>query len=75
MMTKKHFESAAKIVQKHFDSDRALILTMALKATERPYKNATMVMEAFVTFFENENPRFDAMKFREACKPKRSEER
>ena len=55
-MTKKDYEKAADIVM------RLPSNTKATRAT------AETVCESFVKFFADDNPRFDASRFREACK-------
>lgn len=53
-MTKKEYSKAAEMVRK----DRL------------NYGEAVgqLIMETFVSFFQNDNPRFDENRFRQACK-------
>lgn len=51
------------------DFERAAAL---VRATREKWANQIMT-DAFVAFFQGENPRFDAARFREACKPAKAE--
>lgn len=51
MLTRKHFENAAAVVRN----------------TDGTVGEVAAVCEAFVSFFQAENPRFDAGRFRVAC--------
>jgi hypothetical protein len=57
MCTRKDYERAAKIVRsvknQHLPTDEC--------------NGPNLVREAFVMFFQEDNPRFDADRFREAC--------
>lgn len=55
-MSKKDYESAARIIQ-----------TVAADATAVGQR--TIVLSAFVNFFRNDNPDFDEARFRRACQP------
>ncbi len=52
-MTKKHYQKAADLIRKRFYKPKN--------------KQHTPVVETFVEFFKNDNPRFDEERFRFAC--------
>lgn len=60
MMSRKDYERAAKIVRD----------TCGLYHGTTDSCEASIVREAFVAFFQGENPRFDADRFRSACEVK-----
>jgi len=53
MMTKKHFQKVAEIIQA-YDTDLV---------------SKDLLIRAFVKFFEDDNPRFDIQRFLMACEP------
>ena len=58
MMTKRDYEKAAEIVRNSpiaHDTDKEI------------YSPAIYIMQAFVELFSNDNPRFDAARFKKAC--------
>lgn len=65
-MTKKHFEAAAAIVRETYISAERVISSDNRVAL---FNKALHTQESFVSLFLQFNPRFDATRFREACKP------
>jgi hypothetical protein len=75
MMTKKDYERAAKICQAAFDH----FAKLAARAAEHPaardfqrdkddaYTAVLAIRDAFVVFFEGDNPHFDRATFLAAC--------
>lgn len=53
MMTKRDYEKAAEIVRKRI----------------LPARDYELIVSSFVQLFANDNPRFDATRFRKACEP------
>jgi hypothetical protein len=62
MMTKKDYKKAADIVR----NLRQLSHKSSLVDTNH-HDASWMTQEAFVSFFRDDNPRFDVERFREAC--------
>lgn len=60
-MTNKDYERAAKIVQQYYGPQALL--------GHKAHPTAAHLQEAFVEFFQGDNPRFDAVRFRNACVP------
>lgn len=60
IMHRKHYIKAAEIVNRYAD-----------EMTSRKLYVASKLADAFVEFFENDNPQFDKVKFLDACLPQR----
>ena len=60
MMTKKDYERAAEIIQTMSGNDEHPFCFPSMKARDS-------AIEAFAAFFRDDNPRFDATRFRTAC--------
>ena len=56
MMTKKDYIKASKMVK-----------DLHTNAANEPFGAAAIVEKAFVEFFRGDNPRFDVVRFKEAC--------
>ena len=61
-MTKKDYQKAAAIIKRHVGA-------MARMDQKKAEDMHTTLVSAFTTFFHDDNPRFDELRFREACNP------
>jgi len=70
MMTKKNYNKAAKMVQDLYMTD---VFAIRHQDGETVYdcRAPIAVENAFVLFFQSDNPNFDEDRFRKACKPER----
>lgn len=59
-MTRNDYEAAAKIVHKYYQHEKNACVSIE--------SYAFVVMEAFIAFFRQDNPNFNAESFRNACK-------
>ena len=60
MFTRRHYEAIAKALQQHFADDDEAIKTHGPRPS---------IEGALATMFEADNPRFDSVRFYEACEP------
>lgn len=69
MFTKKTFVKAASIAQRWHIAALDAKTSGDVEAEAGHGVVAYSVQEAFIALFRDDNPRFDADRFREACKP------
>ena len=67
MMTKKNYESAAKVVRNLAEPFRAPSKPDTVKETRRRKEDAKVAAVAFSLFFRDDNPSFDQERFLTAC--------
>ncbi len=73
MMTRKDYQRAAEIVNEQWNATGILYDVNNGKLTPEQVRAvlklvATDMENAFVRFFQGDNPRFDEKRFREACR-------